>query len=52
MPPTGATSLWTEQLALSRLRRRYQRDRDLFSREEYRRLAFVCWLSQTGRLRP
>jgi hypothetical protein len=52
IPPTGGTSLWTEQLALRRLRRRYQRDGDLFSRGERSRLAFVRWLSQTGRIRP
>jgi hypothetical protein len=49
-PPTG--SIWTEQLALSRLHVRYERDRDLFSRRELARLSFVRWLYQTGRLLP
>jgi len=47
-----AGSIWTEQLALNRLRVRYERDRDLFSRQELARLAFVRWLYHTGRLQP
>jgi hypothetical protein len=40
------------QQDLVRLRARYRQDRDLFTRQERARLAFVRWLSQTGRLLP
>jgi hypothetical protein len=41
-----------EQRGLARLRERYQLDFDLFTREEWRRLSFLRWLAQTGRLEP
>jgi hypothetical protein len=41
-----------EQRGLARLRERYQHDHDLFTNQEWRRLLFLRWLAQTGRLEP
>jgi hypothetical protein len=53
---TGTTSIPqatpAQQRAFRRLRERYRQDQDLFTRQELARLAFVRWLSQTGRVRP
>ena len=56
--PTGTTTISAttfsahEKRDLYALRRRYRRDRDLFSAQEVARLQFLRWLSQTGRLVP
>lgn len=41
---------FAERRKLRPLQRRYQRHRDLFSRQELARLEFMRWLCQTGRL--
>jgi hypothetical protein len=49
IPPIPAHPFATQQ-TLVRLRERYRQHRDLFTRQELAHLAFVRWLSQTGRV--
>ena len=53
-PTTVPTPAFTpaQQRALHILRRRYQEDRDFFTRRELARLRFLHWLYQKGRLVP
>ena len=53
-PTTAPTPAFTpaQQRALHILRRRYQEDRDFFTRRELARLRFLRWLYQKGRLVP
>ena len=53
-PRTLSTLVFTaaQQRALHLLQRRYQEDRDFFTRREVARLRFLRWLVQTGHLVP
>jgi hypothetical protein len=53
-PTTLPTPVFTpaQQRALHLLQRRYQEDRDFFTRRELARLRFLRWLYQQGRLVP
>jgi hypothetical protein len=53
-PTTLPTPVFTpaQQRALHILQRRYQEDRDFFTRCELARLRFLRWLYQKGRLVP
>ncbi|HLJ67458.1 MAG TPA: hypothetical protein VKX16_08865 [Chloroflexota bacterium] len=49
---TTASLTLAERRSLRSLRRRYQENHDLFSRQELARLGFLRWLVQSGRVAP